>query len=418
MPCKGAGYRLDANWLRQAVPYVAPSAEKRATTTLNAFLKNPANAEMIKSHPEQLAKVVMTFDVDGDGIPEQVPITRVAQIAKQPFAADASGQLITYPKGNSLDDKANADGILQTLMAKAKAEGKNVEDPTVRLALQEQAIKMATGDKAKGATAGTFEDYLTRYASEKGMKVDTLNTRQIEDARKRFNQSDDRVLANGTSTSDAEAIAGAIMDGTQPPDIKGLYRMAGPVRAALAKNGYDLKTANLDWQAVQKHIASMNSNQQLRLTQSINALPEMLDSVDALAAKWKGGRFPLLNRANLEIAKNGGYGPEVASVANQLAAQIADITADLGNVYMGGNSPTDHALALAGKSLSADWDARVLKDMVALARKNVQIRLNSIQNTGPSGLSTGPTTAPAPTPPAAGDGDLAAAAAKLRSRGR
>jgi hypothetical protein len=91
----------------------------------------------------------------------------------------------------------------------------------------------------------------------------------------------------------------------------------------------------------------MNGSQQLRLNQAINSLPDMLDSVDALAAKWKGASFPILNKANLALAKGGAYGKDAASIANQLDAQIADVTADLGNVYMGGNSPTDHALGLA-----------------------------------------------------------------------
>lgn len=150
---QAAGYRgLDANWLRQAVPYVAPSAEKIAGTALDSFLKNPANTQLIQQHPEQLSKVVLTLDVDGDGIPEQVPLLRVAQIAKKPFAVDASGGLITYPKGTTLDDKANADGFFQSLLAQAKAEGKNTDDATVRLALQKQAFKMAEDLKAKPPT--------------------------------------------------------------------------------------------------------------------------------------------------------------------------------------------------------------------------------------------------------------------------
>jgi hypothetical protein len=150
---QAAGYRgLDANWLRQAVPYVAPSAEKIAGTALDSFLKNPANAQLIQQHPEQLSKVVLTLDVDGDGLPEQVPLLRVAQIAKKPFAVDASGGLITYPKGTTLDDKANADGFFQSLLSKAKAEGKNTDDATIRLELQKQAFKMAEDLKAKPPT--------------------------------------------------------------------------------------------------------------------------------------------------------------------------------------------------------------------------------------------------------------------------
>ncbi len=153
--------------------------------------------------------------------------------------------------------------------------------------------------------------------------------------------------------------------------------------------------------ATQKHISTLNGAQQLRLTQSINSLPDMLDSAAELAGKWKGGRFPLLNKANLAAAKNGVYGADVASIARQLDQQIADVTGDLGAVYMGGNTPTDHALDLARTALASDWDEKTLHDMVKLAKKNVVIRRNSITNTGVQGASAGNPyvpAAPAPTP--------------------
>lgn len=184
-----------------------------------------------------------------------------------------------------------------------------------------------------------------------------------------------------------EAIAG-MRDGTIPPQLPG--RASKDYTALMAeahRQGYDLERAATDWVATQKHIATLNGSQQTRLNQSINALPDLLDSVDSLASQWKGGNFPLLNKANLALAKNGAYGDKAATIARQLDSQIADVTADLGSVYMGGNSPTDHALDLAGKSLSGDWSEQVLHDMVSLARKNVTIRKNSIANTGVQGAS-------------------------------
>lgn len=41
-------------------------------------------------------------------------------------------------------------------------------------------------------TPGSFEDYVTRYAAEKGIPVEKLTASQLEDARSRFNRSDDR----------------------------------------------------------------------------------------------------------------------------------------------------------------------------------------------------------------------------------
>jgi hypothetical protein len=206
-------------------------------------------------------------------------------------------------------------------------------------------------------------------------------------------------LRAGTSSdtaTDAKAIADAIESGDQPPELTGLYRYAGPVRAELAKRNYNFTDASVDWQATKKHVQSMNSTQQLRLRQAAETAYHSLDVIDELASKWKGGKFPVLNRVNLLAAKNGGFGEDVASVARQLEAQISDLTSELGNVYMGGNSPTDHALSLAGKNLSAEWSEKVLRDMTKLARTNLRIRLNSMNSIGAAGV-TSPAAAPTAT---------------------
>lgn len=198
--------------------------------------------------------------------------------------------------------------------------------------------------------------------------------------------------ATPQSQSDAKAIALAIMSGDQPPDTRGLFRLAGPVRAELAANGYNLTNASLDWEATKKHLATLNGTQQTRLRQAISTASDSLDVIQNLADRWDAGRFPILNSANLTLAKNGAYGRDAASIATQLEGQITDVTSELGNVYMGGGSPTDHALQLAGKNLSANWDRKVLTDMIELARKNLQIRQNSITNAGPV-TSSNPTPA-------------------------
>jgi hypothetical protein len=63
------------------------------------------------------------------------------------------------------------------------------------------------------------------------------------------------------------------------------------------------------------------------------------------------------------------------------------VSAELANVYMGGNSPTDHALQLAAKNLNASWAKGQLDAGIDLARKNLTIRLNSIRSTTPWGYS-------------------------------
>jgi hypothetical protein len=213
-------------------------------------------------------------------------------------------------------------------------------------------------------------------------------------------------MAGMYNQTDPKAIAAGIKDGSMPPDISQYGRpVQGAVATELQKQGFNLAMAQTDWKATQKHVASLNSAQQLRLNQAVGALPDLLDSVDSIASEWKGGKFPILNKANLALAKGGAYGTEVATVANKLDAQIADVTSDLAVVYMGGNSPTDHGLGLAAKSLQGDWDEKVIHNMVKMAKANVIIRKNSISNTGVAGASATNPYAP-PTggiPPPAAD---------------
>lgn len=183
-----------------------------------------------------------------------------------------------------------------------------------------------------------------------------------------------------------ESVQGMI-DGTIPPQLPG--RASKEYLAVMAeahRQGYDLKGAVMDFTATQKHLATLNGAQQTRLRQSISTAAESLDVIDTLADQWnaarivKDGKVVPLNKAELAAAKSGLYGQKAQSIATQLEGQITDVTSELGNVYMGGNSPTDHALKLAGKNLSADWSAQTLKDMTKLARTNLKIRNNSIVN--------------------------------------
>lgn len=350
--------------------------------------------------------------------------------------------------GYSLDDLASSGAVLKL------STGQSVP---IGVAMDVTRARPLTGGgqpiaKPTKAAATAEERYLQKWAKENGLKVEDLTSAQELEARKQFldvgraeprprvtatggvdaqfndlvelwktghpgqeppadvrtklrkqaNDVNDRPQMLGGmnalySQSDPKAIAAAIIRGEREPETGSLGRPIGAaVDTELAKAGYNKAAAITDWKATQRHVATMNGPQQLRLNQAINSLPDMLDTVDTLAAKWKGGRFPLLNKASLALAKGGTYGRDAASIANQLDTQIADVTSDLGVVYMGGNSPTDHALGLAATGLKGEWDERVLHDMVNLARKNVTVRRNSVLNTGVSGASPNNPYAPPP----------------------
>jgi hypothetical protein len=189
------------------------------------------------------------------------------------------------------------------------------------------------------------------------------------------------------NSSDAKDIARAIIDGNQPPDINNLGRGdTGKVRGELARAGYNLTDALTDWKATQKRVASMNSTQQVRLSQAVDFTYHSLDVIDELYSEWlqvgpKSG-YRVFNRASLVAAKN--LPGRAGEVANALDAQINDLTAEMANVYMGGNTPTEQALKLASHNLKSEYNEQTFKRSIGLIRKNLQIRQNSIRNSSQS----------------------------------
>lgn len=136
------GYRLGPNWLRAQVPYVAPEMSTEAEKVLSSFFSNPMNKQTLEQHPDKLAEISVEFDRDGDGQPELVTLPELAKIAKRPFGVGPDGKLLVYAKGTTSDVKANADGILASLIEKDKAEGKPLT-PERMIELQKLAITKA-----------------------------------------------------------------------------------------------------------------------------------------------------------------------------------------------------------------------------------------------------------------------------------
>jgi hypothetical protein len=198
----------------------------------------------------------------------------------------------------------------------------------------------------------------------------------------------------------ADAIAQAIIDGKQPPETKGLFRAGAAVREKLAQKGFDLSAAQTEWTATQRHLATLNGQQQERLRQAIDFTTHSLDKIDELYNRWQqvgpASGYRMLNKAALSAAKQGGG--EAGAVAQALEAQINDLTAEMANVYMGGNSPTDHALSLAKENLSADWNEKTFKTAIDQARKNLILRRNAMLTAPVAGLPGGSRYNKAPEP--------------------
>jgi len=235
---------------------------------------------------------------------------------------------------------------------------------------------------------------------------DTARAQQILKVIKDTKEAGTVVHVDTSNPSDVKEAVASMKEGSAPPLLPG--RATKEYLATIAeahRQGFDLAKANEDWQATSAHLKTLNGAQQTRMRQAVDVASHSLDVIDDLAEQWKGGKFPLLNKGQLASAKAGLLGPKAQEIATKLEAQISDVTSELGNVYMGGNSPTDHALQLAAKNLSADWTLSQLKAATDLSRQNLKIRANSMKNVGVAGASEGNAYAPkSESAPAADEG--------------
>jgi hypothetical protein len=257
-------------------------------------------------------------------------------------------------------------------------------------------LASAAPEAPKPPPVGSFEDYVQRVAAAKGVKPEALSTADIEDARKRYQQADDRppvqLLMRDATRDEAEAIGDAIIAGEQPPDLKGLFRYGAQVRAYLAKQGYDLAKATIDWKATERFVSTLNGPGQIRLMQATEFVAHTVPLVEELSRdltkKLPRSQFPVLNKAARAAAKSGVLGQEAQNIATQLEAQITDLQAELAVMYRGGNAPTDESMKKADQMLRGDWGESQLQAALDLISKNVQIRLNSLRAVGVGGSDT------------------------------
>lgn len=273
--------------------------------------------------------------------------------------------------------------IVQALEGPAKGQGSEFSG-TFKEVSQAQAVvdefdaAKRTGRKSKYTESDykAAKDFLTKY-----------------------NRPPTSIINLGEKKKTAQEIGDAIIRREQPPILTGMgMGGAAELRAYLARKGYNLSQGMEDWQATTRHIASLNSSQQLRLRQATNFAFESLDLIDnpknpgndligQLRRFVPRSQYPLLNKAAINSAKNGIFGDAAASAARQLESQITDLQSELATVYKGGNSPTDVGLNQAGKMLAGEWSENTLRDAVDLSRKNLRYRLNSIANSGPQTAS-------------------------------
>jgi hypothetical protein len=323
------------------------------------------NAQLKNLQAQDLQLRMATVTVQTPEGPRQIP------------RADAEHWYATMATLAAKPDKSiNLDELYASSVQRDLARGLRGPSPeTLQIAERKRALQVpaeTTPDRE------TF-DYYTRPKEQGGLGLSPAQAYSAMHPRQNLTMG----------STDVKDIADAIENGDQPPTLTGLYRNAAPVRAELARRGVPIARMEMDWNATKKYMSTLNGPQQVRLRQAIETAGDSLDKIQGLYDEWQKlalvSGFKIANHAALVAMKN--LPGRAGAVANSLDAQIADLTAELGNVYMGGNSPTDHSLKLAQQNLSSDWGPQAFEEAMKQARLNIGIRKNSITHGAPAGVS-------------------------------
>ena len=193
-----------------------------------------------------------------------------------------------------------------------------------------------------------------------------------------------------SSGADLDETVNAIAEGKAVPTLQAYsFRDRTAIAAGLHRAGYNQAVAERDWKAINRHLSTLNGQQQERLRQTITFAYDSLDIIEELYNDWQKTRLPggfkSYNKAALNAAAN--LPGDAGSKAQALITQINDLTSELGTVYKGGNSSTDESLKLAAENLKAEWNDETFKRNLSLVRKNLQIRRNSIITSEAAGVS-------------------------------
>lgn len=193
-----------------------------------------------------------------------------------------------------------------------------------------------------------------------------------------------------SGNANIDSVAQGIAAGTIPPPTVSSRPTQYMIQleAALQKNGINLTQQSEEYAATQAFLKSANSTQQVRLKQNIGTVQGELGQLKSDADAWNAGGFAPFNAANIKLAASGAYGPQAQQLAVDFQQQSTLVQDGLGGIFMGGNSPTDKALGLAGEVLSTDWSADTFNQAIDQLNSDIQFRTNALNTVQVGGLGT------------------------------
>ena len=187
----------------------------------------------------------------------------------------------------------------------------------------------------------------------------------------------------------AQKIVDQIATGNMRPDILKSFNTRGDFRnqvaVGLATKGIDINTMQFDIGAETRYWSTQNDSKRTSMRTLLNTLDHSIPYTRNLVEQYKKQvpDFGIhgLNAAALTAVANT-KGPN-GVLAQKVLAQIADISGEVGGLYMGGNSNTDESFRVAKQNLDSSWNEDQLLGGLDQIQYNAGIRKQSMVDVTP-----------------------------------
>lgn len=184
--------------------------------------------------------------------------------------------------------------------------------------------------------------------------------------------------APGKGPEAVAAIGDAIIDGTQPPVLTGLYGMSGPVRAYVHDKNFDLAKAQIEWKRAEKQVATLNGPQMTRFVGLASSVQNTIDEVNDLAKKMDLGGIPAKNAFELKAFMNVEGNSKNGQLAARYIAAVNTLKEEFANLANGGYAPTEPAWALANQQIDGNFGVKQLGASLGEIKRLINYRIQGV----------------------------------------
>ncbi len=185
---------------------------------------------------------------------------------------------------------------------------------------------------------------------------------------------------NEEGGSNSDAIAEAIISGKQPPTTTGLYKQGASVKAKLARKGFDQTSAQLEWQAAQKQVQSLNGPQMTRYAGLAKSVVNTIDEIRDLAKQMDNSGVPALNALKMQAYMQTEGNSEKGQLAARYIGAVTTLKEEFANLAQGGYAPTEAAFALANQQINGNYGVKQLDASLTEVQRLIRYRLQGIPN--------------------------------------